>query len=69
MKLIVHVPLSYDREYTEDFDENTLPNIGDIYEDLFIVDKKEINGDVCELTVNRTDKWYKRYEELYEKGN
>lgn len=40
MKLIVHVTLSCDREYIEDFDENILPNIGDIYEDLFIVKKK-----------------------------
>lgn len=56
MKLIVHVPLSYDREYIDNFDENTLPDVGDIYEDLFIVKKKEINGDVCELTVGRSEK-------------
>lgn len=65
MKLIVHVPLSCNREYINDFDENTLPNIGDIYEDLFIVKKKEINGDVCKITVERTEKWYKTYEKLY----
>ena len=29
MKLIINVPLSYTREYLEDLDENTLPNIGD----------------------------------------
>lgn len=67
MRLIVHVPLSYDREYIDDFDENTLPNVGDIYEDLFVVKKKEINENLCELTVGRTKEWYKKYEEIYGK--
>lgn len=32
MKLIVNIPLSLSREYLEDLDENTLPNIGDDFE-------------------------------------
>lgn len=67
MKLIVHMPLSSDREYLDDFDENTLPNIGDIFNEVFLVKKKEIDGDICELTLDRNKEWYKTYEELYRK--
>lgn len=65
MKLMVHVPLSYDREYLDDFDENTLPNIGDVFEDIYVVREKQIDDNLCELTLARNEEWYKGYEELY----
>jgi len=64
MKLIAHTP-SYDREYLDDFNENTLPNIGDIFEEIYVVKKKEVNNNTCELMLDRNRKWYKRYEEFY----
>ena len=67
MRLIVHTP-SYDREYLDDFDENTLPNIGDIFEEIYVVKKKEINNNTCELTFDRNREWYKRYDEFYDTG-
>lgn len=49
MKLIINVPLSYTREYLEDLDENTLPNIGDDFEEKYYVRRKTIENDVCTL--------------------
>ena len=43
MKLIINVPLSYTREYLEDLDENTLPNVGDDFR------HKTIENNVCTL--------------------
>lgn len=69
MKLIVHVPLSADREYFDDFDENTFPNVGDDFEEIYIVKKKEIKDGICELTLDRNREWYNRYEKIiYKKG-
>lgn len=62
MKLIVHVPLSCDREYFDNFDENTLPNVSDIFEEIYVVEKKEINNNICELTLGKNREWYKRYK-------
>lgn len=49
MKLIINVPLSYTREYLEDLDENTLPNIGNDFEEKYYVRRKTIENDVCTL--------------------
>lgn len=65
IKLIVHIPLCFDREYIDDFDEKTIPNIGDAFEEIYVVCKKEINENMCELTLDRNREWYRRYEEYF----
>lgn len=59
MKVKVNIPLQATREYTDDFDEATIPNVGDSFDDLFIVDKKVINGNTCVLDL------VKRQEGIY----
>ena len=65
MKLIINVPLSYSREYLEDLDENTLPNVGDDFEEKYYVKNKTIENDVCTL-----DLGFKKFKGHYpdEKG-
>lgn len=53
MKLIVNIPLSLSREYFEDFDENTFPNVGDDFEEKYYVRYKTIENDVCTLDLGR----------------
>lgn len=55
MKLIVHIPLSVDRIYFEDFDEDSIPNVGDDFDDRYFVYKKEINNNICELTLMKNE--------------
>ena len=49
MKLIVNVPFCYSREYLKDLDKNTLPNVGDYFEEKYYVIHKTIENDVCTL--------------------
>jgi hypothetical protein len=49
VKVKVNIPLQAAREYIDDFDDATIPNVGDSFDDLFIVAKKVINGNVCIL--------------------
>lgn len=51
MKLIVNVPLCYSREYLKDLDKNTLPNVGDDFEEKYYVRHKTIENDVCTLNL------------------
>lgn len=53
MKVIVNVPFKPTREYTSDFIEETLPNVGDEFDDTYVVTKKTVDGDVCTLEVQR----------------
>ena len=52
-KLIINVPLSYSREYLEDLDKNTFPNVGDDFEEKYYVRYKTIENDVCTLDLGR----------------
>lgn len=53
MRLVVHVLLQPDREYIGDFEESTFPEIGEEFENYYIVnDKKFING-MCEIYLKR----------------
>ena len=52
MKVIVNILGRASREYLDDFDETTIPNIGDVVEDgyyVYIVTNKTIKNDVCVL--------------------
>lgn len=53
MKVVINVPLRPTREYIDDFDEATIPNIGDELYDTYIVKSKTINGNVCTLDLER----------------
>lgn len=53
MKVIVNIPLSYTREYINDFDEETIPNVGDEFDEMYIVVQKTIDGNICTLDVRR----------------
>lgn len=60
MKLIVNVPLCYSREYLDDFDEETLPNVGDDFEEKYYVKDKTINDNTCIL-----DLGFKKFKGAY----
>ena len=59
MKVIVNIPLHATREYLDDYDETGIPNVGDdvgeIYEHMYVVNKKTIDGDVCTLDLIRKE--------------
>lgn len=57
MKLIVDVPLQATREYLDDFIPETIPNVGDVFEDKYVVKKKTIDNDVCTLELNIRKDW------------
>lgn len=40
MKVIVSIPLKPDREYLDDFDEETIPNVGDRFNENYVVSEK-----------------------------
>lgn len=56
MKVIVNIPLYGAREYLEDFDEETIPNIGEMFDDKYVVVDKSVNRNVCVLDLSRTQK-------------
>lgn len=67
MKVVVEVPLQATREYLDDFIPETIPNVGDIYDEDYVVKKKTINGDICTLKV--LQKWlYNQMMESKKKG-
>ena len=45
--------------YADDFDEATIPNVGDEFDDTYIVIRKTIEDDICILDVKRKDKQIK----------
>lgn len=53
MKVIVNVPFKPTREYTSDFIEETIPNVGEEFDDVYVVTRKTIDGDICTLDVQR----------------
>lgn len=53
MKIIVHVPLSCDREYIGNFDRNTIPNVGDNFDEVYVIKNKQIKDNLCELTLRK----------------
>ena len=55
MKVKVNIPLRGTREYYGDYDEATIPNIGDDFGDMYVVVDKTIDGNVCTLDVQRKE--------------
>lgn len=54
MKVIVNVPLHATREYLDDFIEETIPNVGDMFDDMYIIKRKTIKENVCTLDLKRS---------------
>lgn len=55
MKVIVNIPLQATRVYEEEIEENSIPNIGDQFDDNYIVVNKTIKDKTCILDVQK--KW------------
>ena len=55
MKVVVNIPLKPTRVYKDDFDEKTIPNVGDNFDDMYVVVGKTIDGNVCTLDVQRKE--------------
>lgn len=53
MKVVVNIPLYASREYVDDFDEKTIPNIDERFDGSYIVANKTIDGDICILDLKR----------------
>lgn len=53
MKVIVNIPLQATRVYEGDFEENSIPNIGEQFDDTHIVVNKTIIDKTCVLDVKR----------------
>lgn len=53
MKVIVDIPLQATRVYEDDFEENSIPNIGEQFDDTYIVVNKTIRDNTCILDVKR----------------
>ena len=53
MTVVVNVPFHATRAYIDEFDEETIPNVGDDFDDMYAVEKKTINGNVCTLYLKR----------------
>ena len=52
MKLWVNVPLGPSREYLYDFIEETIPDVGERFDDTYVVLRKTIEGDLCTLDLS-----------------
>jgi hypothetical protein len=53
MKVVVDIPLKPTRVYEDDFDEATIPNVGDDFDDMYVVENKTIDGNICTLDLKR----------------
>ena len=53
MKVLVNIPFYASRVYVDDFDEKSIPNVGERFDGTYIVAKKTINGDICVLDLKR----------------
>ena len=53
MKVKVNIPCKPSRIYEDDFIEETIPNVGEKFDDEYIVAKKEINEDFCTLDLKK----------------
>lgn len=56
MKVKVNIPLRGTREYYGDYDEATIPDIGDDFDDMYTVTDKTIDENICILDVERKKK-------------
>lgn len=55
MKVIVNIPLQATRIYEDDFEENTIPNIGEQFDDKYIVVNKTVIDQTCILDLGRNN--------------
>lgn len=53
MTIVVNVPLYATRVYIDEFNEDTIPNVGDAFDDMYVVVRKIINGNVCTLDLKK----------------
>ena len=53
MKVVVNYPLKGSRLYLDDFIEDTIPNVGDVYDGVYKVERKTIKEDTCILDLVR----------------
>ena len=65
MKVKVNIPLHFSREYLDDFDPNTIPDVGDYFSEIYgheyIVENKIIIDNECILDIRRKD-FYEKYK-------
>ena len=55
MTVIVNIPFHATRAYIDEFDEETIPNVGDAFDDIYVVARKTINENVCTLDLQKSD--------------
>jgi hypothetical protein len=60
MKVVVNIPLKATRVYEDDFDEATIPNVGDDFDDMYVVKNKTIDGNICTLDLKRKNNFNER---------
>ena len=53
MKVVVNIPLQATRVYEGDFEENSILNIGEQFDDNYMVVNKTIRDNMCFLDVKR----------------
>ena len=53
MRVLVNIPLRSSREYVDDFEESSIPNVGERFDSDYVVEKKTVDGDVCVLDLKR----------------
>ena len=53
MKVIVNIPLYASRVYVGDWDEKSIPDVGERFDGSYIVAKKTVDGDTCILDLKR----------------
>ena len=53
MKVLVNIPFYASREYVDDFDEKTIPDVGERFDGSYIVANKTMDGDTCILDLKR----------------
>lgn len=51
MKVIVNIPLRGTIEYIDDFIEESIPDIGDRFDENYIIKTKNIEGNICTLNL------------------
>lgn len=47
MKVLVNIPFHASLECLEDIKEEELPNVGDRFDDIYVISKKTIIDDTC----------------------
>lgn len=49
MRVIINMPLVYTSEYKEECAEDSIPNIGDDFDETYYIKNKTIEDDICTL--------------------